>query len=132
MCMCMVRYLWVHAWRCGYRDTPGTVRKYVSSNYVLHSFESPTGYRFLMTSSRDAGDLRVLLADLYSTVFLPHAVFNPLYEMGTEITCPRFIAGTALVWCVSPRCVCMCVGVLRAYAAGGDRVGDLVFTSHVL
>ncbi len=75
------------------RDTPGTVRKYVSSGYVLHSFEAPTGYRFLLTASRDAGDLRPLLAELYSTVFLPHAVFNPLYEMGTEITCPRFIAG---------------------------------------
>jgi hypothetical protein len=75
------------------RDAPGTVRKYVSSNYILHSFESPTGYRFLMTASRDAGDLRGLLADLYSTIFLPHAVYNPLYEMGTEITCPRFIAG---------------------------------------
>ena len=68
------------------------MKKYVSSGYVLHSFESPTGYRLLLTSSRDAGDLKPLLADLYSNVFLPHALFNPLYELGTEITCSRFTA----------------------------------------
>jgi Sybindin-like family len=59
---------------------------------VLHSFETPTGYRFLLTTSRDAGDLRPVLADLYTNVFLPHALYNPLYELGTEVTCARFVA----------------------------------------
>jgi hypothetical protein len=73
------------------RDNPGSIKKYISSNYALHSFESPTGYKLMMTSSKDAGELRPVLAELFVNIFLPAVVFNPLYEMGTEITCPLFV-----------------------------------------
>ena len=64
----------------------------LSSAYAIHSFESQTGYKLILTTSRDVPDLRPKLAQLYTDLFLTSVVFNPLYAVGSEITCPLFIS----------------------------------------
>jgi hypothetical protein len=63
----------------------------VCSNYVLHNLETPTGYRFVLTSDGTAPDMRGALWHIYSELFLGYALKNPLYKPGTPITCVGFV-----------------------------------------
>ena len=53
---------------------------------MLHHLETPTGYKFALSSDASAGDLRLALWTLYAEIFLPYALKNPLYQPGTPIT----------------------------------------------
>lgn len=64
-------------------------------SYALHLFESPTGYRFVVTSDGSQGDLRPSLRHIYSEIFVPYVLRNPLYKMNTEVTNHRFKAELA-------------------------------------
>ncbi len=66
--------------------------RYVASGYVLYQLETVTGYRFVVTASPDAGDLRPALWHLYADLFVGWALKNPLYAPGTEIQCTGFAA----------------------------------------
>ena len=56
--------------------------RYACSGYVLHHLETPTGYRFVLTSDASAGDLRGALWHLYAELFVGYALKNPLYRVG--------------------------------------------------
>lgn len=73
-------------------DAPGGLKRVLSSSYAIHSYESPTGYKLLLTTSREVPDLRTTLAKMYTDLFLSYVILNPLYPMGAEITCPLFVA----------------------------------------
>lgn len=74
---------------CACRVTDG-MRSFRTSSYVLHLYEAPTGYRFVMLAEHGAGDLRPHLKFIYSTIFVEYVLKNPLYEMGTPIECSAF------------------------------------------
>ena len=63
-----------------------------ASRYVLHHLETPTGYRFVLTSDAAAGDLRPVLWYLYDALFVAYALRNPLYAPGTVIEASFFEA----------------------------------------
>lgn len=58
---------------------------------MLHHLETPTGYRFVLTTDAAAGDMRGALWHLYSELFLSYALKNPLYKPGTVISCAGFV-----------------------------------------
>ena len=68
--------------------------RYACSGYVLHHLETPTGYRFVLTSDASAGDLRGALWHLYAELFVGYALKNPLYRVGAKIDCVGFAAET--------------------------------------
>ena len=66
-----------------------------TKTYTLHVFESPTGYRFVVTSDGTHGDLRPWLKSLYSDTFVPYVLRNPLHDMHAPVTNFRFKAQLA-------------------------------------
>jgi len=63
-----------------------------TSSYNLHLYESPTGYRFVITSDGTCGDLRPSLRHIYGSLFVPYVLRNPLYTMNSKITNHKFKA----------------------------------------
>lgn len=64
-------------------------------SYTLHHFESVTGYRFVLNTvkieSVDLQDeLHGFLGKLYSEVFVPLVVMNPVHPLGSTIDVPAF------------------------------------------
>jgi hypothetical protein len=66
--------------------------RYATDAYVLTHLETPTGYKFALLSDTTAGDLRKEVWTIYADIFEPHALKNPLYQVGTPITNVGFVA----------------------------------------
>lgn len=64
--------------------------RYACASYVLTNLETPTGYRFAITSDPSAGDLLPALRHIWSELFVGYALKNPLYVPGTPITASLF------------------------------------------
>lgn len=67
-------------------------RLFKTDVYALHYFETPTGLRFVLTTSRDAGapDIVDRLRDIYADIFVEYVIRNPLYVTGTPIVSDLF------------------------------------------
>jgi hypothetical protein len=65
--------------------------KIACSHYTLHHLETPTGYRFALTTDGSAGDMRSALWHIYSELFVGFALKNPMYAPGTRITSAGFV-----------------------------------------
>jgi trafficking protein particle complex subunit 1 len=72
----------------------GLPKYYATDVYALHYFETPTGLRFVLTTSRDFGavDIARHLREIYSDVFVDYVVKNPLYVRGTRIQSDLFLS----------------------------------------
>lgn len=68
----------------------GVFRSYTTSAYRLHYMETATGVRFVLLSDPKVDSLVDELSKLYS-IYVDTAVKNPLYRMGTLITCASFV-----------------------------------------
>lgn len=65
--------------------------RFACTHYTLHHLETPTGYRFAITSDPTVADLRAALWHIYSELFVGHALKNPVYSPGTQIQAAGFI-----------------------------------------
>ena len=72
------------------RDQIGQLCGYTTSSYKMHFYMAPSGYMFVLITSRDTKNLRESLANFFQKVFIPTVVFNPLYELDTKINLPAF------------------------------------------
>jgi trafficking protein particle complex subunit 1 len=72
----------------------GTPRHFATDAYALHYFETPTGLRFVLTTSKDFGavDLARHLREIYSEVYVEFVVKNPLAHRADQIRSPLFLA----------------------------------------
>lgn len=68
--------------------------RFVASGYALHHLESPTGYRFALTTDPGVQDMRAVLWHIYSELFVGYALKNPAYVAGSAIDSVSFIAET--------------------------------------
>jgi hypothetical protein len=66
--------------------------RYSTDAYVLSHLETTTGYKFALTSDHASGDMRAALWTIYSDIFVPYALKNPLYTPGTPIANVGFAA----------------------------------------
>jgi trafficking protein particle complex subunit 1 len=71
----------------------GLPKYYATDVYALHYFETPTGLRFVLTTSKDFGAVDVArhLREIYADVFVDFVVKNPLYVRGTPILSELFL-----------------------------------------
>lgn len=69
-------------------------KTFVTKTYALHYFETPTGLRFVLTTSRDYGPVDMVrnLKEIYSDVYVEYVVKNPMYRRGTVIDSEFFLA----------------------------------------
>lgn len=71
----------------------GVPTYFVTDVYALHYFETPTGLRFVLTTSSDFGNVEIAkcLQDIYDTIYVEYVVKNPLYVRGAEIKSDFFL-----------------------------------------
>eukprot|EP00871_Galdieria_phlegrea_P004873 jgi/Galph1/5387/GphlegSOOS_G4051.1 len=70
----------------------GNLKNYSTDVYSLHYFETATGLRFILLTSRGTGDLSGVLKDMYLNVFVETVTMNPLYVQGKSITSQLFLS----------------------------------------
>lgn len=70
----------------------GLPKYFITDSYALHYFETPTGLRFVLTTSTDFGQLDVSkhLSHIYASIYVQYVVKNPLYTPFTPISIPVF------------------------------------------
>ncbi|KAK4535855.1 hypothetical protein CDCA_CDCA06G1880 [Cyanidium caldarium] len=66
------------------------LRSYTTASYQLHYLETPTGLRFVLTTSVHAGDLTRVLQRIYREAYVECAARNPLYRLGTSVMSDAF------------------------------------------
>lgn len=73
-------------------EKAGVPKHFVTDVYALHYFETPTGLRFVLTTSNDFRSVNITkhLAEIYSEVYVEYVVKNPLYLRGTAIKSQMF------------------------------------------
>ncbi|WVN90488.1 uncharacterized protein L203_105724 [Cryptococcus depauperatus CBS 7841] len=57
---------------------------YLTNQYKLHLFETPTGYKFVLLSDPSSDSLRFVLRQLYVGPFIDCVVRNPLVKMDSR------------------------------------------------
>ena len=71
------------------------VQCFSTSKFMLHSFETPSGYKFVLNTTLKVGSaantyIPACLKHVYTEIFLKYVIKNPLYRMNTVIRCPLF------------------------------------------
>jgi hypothetical protein len=81
------------------KDRPGQMASLTTSGYKRHSYETVTGFQFVLLTPSGTPNLRERLRVFFSQVFLPLVVRNPLYELNTPIHLAAFdVAVDAFEW----------------------------------
>jgi len=66
---------------------------YTTPQYKLHSFDTASGYRFVLTTDSGVPDQQDCLRHIYSELFVEHVIKNPLYQLGEDVsTCSVFLS----------------------------------------
>lgn len=63
---------------------------YTASNYKLHYFETPTGFKFVMNTDIGVGDIQEILRHIYAKIFVEYVVRNPLLRPGDKVDSELF------------------------------------------
>lgn len=65
---------------------------YTASNYKLHYFETPTGYKFVLNTDTSVENIRDVLRHIYARIFVEYVVRNPLLLPGNPVESDLFTA----------------------------------------
>eukprot|EP00446_Apocalathium_sp_SHHI-4_P066689 CAMPEP_0177515146 /NCGR_PEP_ID=MMETSP0369-20130122/44700_1 /TAXON_ID=447022 ORGANISM="Scrippsiella hangoei-like, Strain SHHI-4" /NCGR_SAMPLE_ID=MMETSP0369 /ASSEMBLY_ACC=CAM_ASM_000364 /LENGTH=184 /DNA_ID=CAMNT_0018993895 /DNA_START=86 /DNA_END=641 /DNA_ORIENTATION=- len=64
---------------------------YSTPQYKMHSFETATGYRFVLTTDPGVPDQHDCLKQIYADLFVEHVIKNPMYQIGEDVSkCTAF------------------------------------------
>lgn len=63
-----------------------------TSKYRLNFYETPSGLKFILNTEVNAPDVKELLHDIYSKVYVEYVVKNPVWENGQPIVSELFSA----------------------------------------
>mmetsp|Transcript_31668 Transcript_31668/g.73444 ORF Transcript_31668/g.73444 Transcript_31668/m.73444 type:complete len:168 (-) Transcript_31668:188-691(-) len=76
----------------GASKNPGFVA-YATPQYKLHSLETTSGYRFVLTTDPGVPNQQECLRHIYAELFVEHVVKNPMYAIGEDVSlCTSFIS----------------------------------------
>ena len=65
---------------------------YTASNYKLHYFETPTGFKFVMNTDTSVGNIQDVLRNIYAKIFVEYVVRNPVARPGEAVDSELFAA----------------------------------------
>lgn len=71
-------------------DTKEGFLCYKTSKYALHYFETPSGLKFILNTDVNAQNIRELLQQIYSQVYVEYVVKNPACNMEEPIKSELF------------------------------------------
>ncbi|CAL5228832.1 g12035 [Coccomyxa viridis] len=66
-----------------------TFQSFRTNNYKLHFLESPSGFKIVLNTDANAGDLRDNLSYIYG-LYVEYVMKNPLYTPGEPFRCDLF------------------------------------------
>ncbi|KAK3095874.1 hypothetical protein FSP39_020179 [Pinctada imbricata] len=61
-----------------------------TNRYKLNFYETASGMKFIMTTDLTVGNIRDVLHQIYSNIYLEYVVRNPLCELGQPISSELF------------------------------------------
>ncbi|XP_062610122.1 trafficking protein particle complex subunit 1-like [Saccostrea cucullata] len=61
-----------------------------TSRYKLNFYETPSGMKFIMTTDLSVGNIKDVLHQIYSTIYVEYVIRNPQCELGQPITSELF------------------------------------------
>eukprot|EP00931_Biecheleriopsis_adriatica_P094056 TRINITY_DN67761_c0_g1_i1.p1 TRINITY_DN67761_c0_g1~~TRINITY_DN67761_c0_g1_i1.p1 ORF type:complete len:144 (-),score=30.24 TRINITY_DN67761_c0_g1_i1:46-477(-) len=66
---------------------------YTTPQYKLHSFETLSGYRFVLTTDPSVPDQQECLRYIYEKIFVESVIRNPMHRLGDDVSnCPAFVS----------------------------------------
>jgi len=71
-------------------DTKEGFLYYKTNKYALHYFETPSGLKFILNTDVNAQNVRELLQQMYSQVYVEYVVKNPVCNMKEPIKSELF------------------------------------------
>ncbi|XP_015123020.1 trafficking protein particle complex subunit 1 [Diachasma alloeum] len=71
-------------------DSKEGFQYYKTSKYTLHYLETPSGLKFVLNTDNGAQNVKELLQQLYSQVYVPYVVKNPVAQMNEPIQSELF------------------------------------------
>ena len=70
---------------------------YRTSHYKLHYYETPTSLKFVMVTDTRTNNLRIVLHQIYVSLYVEYVVKNPLspieHPRGVGVNCEMFELG---------------------------------------
>jgi len=72
------------------KDGQNGFHSYTTNEYKLHFYESPSGFKFILTTDIRVGNTSDILRKLYSQVYVKYVVRNPLCELNQTIKSSLF------------------------------------------
>lgn len=63
---------------------------YKTSKYALHSFETPSGLKFILNTDTAAQNVREMLQQIYSQIYVEYVVRNPVCSVTEPIKSELF------------------------------------------
>lgn len=71
----------------------GVPTYFVTDVFALHYFETPSGLRFVLTTSSNFGNIDIAksLQEIYDSIYVEYVAKNPLYVRGSEIKSEFFM-----------------------------------------
>ena len=71
-------------------DTKEGFLYYKTSKYALNYFETPSGLKFILNTDVNAQNVRELLQQIYSQIYVEYVVKNPMCNMKEPIMSELF------------------------------------------
>ncbi|XP_046806807.1 trafficking protein particle complex subunit 1 isoform X2 [Lucilia cuprina] len=63
---------------------------YKTNKYALHYLETPSGLKFVLNTDVNAVNVKELLQQIYSKIWVEYVVRDPLWNPGTPVTSDLF------------------------------------------
>ncbi|XP_005180738.1 trafficking protein particle complex subunit 1 [Musca domestica] len=63
---------------------------YKTNKYALHYLETPSGLKFVLNTDTNATNVKELLQQVYSKIWVEYVVRDPLWTPGTPVTSELF------------------------------------------
>uniref|UniRef100_A0A915KHW3 Trafficking protein particle complex subunit n=1 Tax=Romanomermis culicivorax TaxID=13658 RepID=A0A915KHW3_ROMCU len=71
-------------------DCKATVRSFTTNQYKMTYFETPTNFKFVMNTDRNAPSVHDLLRQIYAEIYVPYVTKNRLAPLNDEINSEIF------------------------------------------
>lgn len=85
------------ACKSGSKLTPRSFVSYRTGHYKLHYYETPTSLKFVMVTDTKTNNLRIVLHQIYVSLYVEYVVKNPLSPVehpgGIGVDCEMFELG---------------------------------------
>ncbi|XP_041354123.1 trafficking protein particle complex subunit 1-like [Gigantopelta aegis] len=71
-------------------DMKDGFQTFKTNKYKLHFYETPSGLKFIMNTDLSVPNIKDVLQQIYSSIYVEYVIKNPLHVLGAPITSDLF------------------------------------------